>query len=214
MPTIAELIAEIQSSDWERGKEIAAELGKNIKDLETATQRSKDDLKQQAETILAVVAAEGEGFDERLNDAAKKIAKLGQENQTLAEQYSQQTEELVAIKQNKLLSQAAEHSGVKTSVLKALLKEEDKLEVAGEKVLVNGVEIKDWAKTNQADFYVALFPKFHTDIDLPGGGSSASDLPAGGSGSTGSNSEKKPVELLMETDFKVPEFVTLIGGKS
>lgn len=109
------------------------------------------------------------------------------------------------------MSKIQEKSGVKTNVLKTLIKEEDKLEIEGDRVTVNGTEIKEWAKTNQPDFYVALFPKTHSEVDLPGGGSNVTDLPQGGSNSDQS-AEKKPVAVLVETDFKVPSFLKAISS--
>lgn len=179
--TITELIAEIQSSDWERGKDVAKQLAEKLQELESVNQTAKSNLQQQAETILAVTSAEGSDFAEKLTDAAKRIAQLGQKNQELTESLNSKDSELSEIKHTALMSKIQEKSGVKTNVLKTLIKEEDKLEIEGDRVTVNGTEIKEWAKTNQPDFYVALFPKTHAEVDLPGGGSNVTDLPQGGS---------------------------------
>ena len=208
---IAELIAKIQNSDWEEGNTIAKQLGDAIKDLDTLNQKKYHEVKQQVDTILAVTAAEGTNFVEKLTDAGKKIAQLDAKNQELAETVNTQLTELKDIKQNALFSEVGQKSGVKTNVLKTLISESDKLEVNGDAVTVNGTEIKEWAKTNQADFYPALFPKNHADIDLPGGGSKVRDLPEGGS--EGNKPEaKKPVDVLIETDFHVPDYAVKIGG--
>ncbi len=198
-------------SDWEKGKDIAKQLADKLKELESVNQTAKNNLQQQAETILAVTAAEGSDFTEKLADAAKKIAQLDKKNQELLETVNVKESELTQVKKTALMAEVKEKSGVKTNVLKALLTEEDRLEIVGDKVMVNGSELQDWAKTSQADFYVALFPKTHADIDLPGGGSKVADLPPGGSQGE-QIVEKKPVDVFIETDFKVPSFVSVIGS--
>lgn len=207
---IAELIAKIQKSDWEEGKAIAQELGDAIKDLDSVNQKKYNEIKQQVDTILAVTAAEGADFTEKLTDAGKKIAKLDAKNQELEETISTRDSELKEIKQDALYSKVGQVSGVKTNVLKTLISEEDNIEVNGDKVTVNGTELQEWAKTNQSDFYPALFPKTHAEVDLPGGGSKG-NLPEGGSQGD-KKEEKSPVDILIETDFRVPDYAVKIGG--
>ena len=193
---ITELIAKIQNSDWEEGKTVASQISDEIKKLNSQTKEELAQSKKEVETILAVVEAEGSDHAEKLTDAGKKIAGLQQRNQELQENLSTRESELKDIKQNALFSEVGQKSGVKTNVLKTLISDEDKLEVNGDKVTVNGTEIKEWAKANQADFYPALFPKTYADIDLPGGGSKGdSALPNGGSKGDPSSDKKKPAVL-------------------
>lgn len=192
--TIAELIAKIQDSDWEEGKTVASQISDEIKKLNSQTKEELAQSKKEVETILAVVEAEGSDYAEKLTDAGKKIAGLQQRNQELTETISVTESELKDIKQTALFSEVGAKSGVKTNVLKTLLSDSDKLEVNGDAVTVNGTDLKEWAKNNQADFYPALFPKTHADIDLPGGGSRG-DLPDGGSKSDREGEKKKPAAL-------------------
>lgn len=189
---LTETIAEIQNSDWDKGSEFAKKLAADLKNLETVNQKKLADLVQQSETILAVAGAEGADFAEKMVDAGKKIAQLDERNKDLSASLAARDAELSDIKQSALLAKVATKSGVNTNVLKALIKEEDKLEVDEDKVTVNGTEIKDWAKNNQSDFYASLFPKTYGDVELPGGGSKGADLPEGGSKSKVQQPGSKP----------------------
>ena len=201
MPTFTELVAEIQSSDWDKGKEVATELAKIYQDLESTKQESIKGLEKQAKTILALVSAEGDDFAEKLTDASKKVAAQEEKISQLSKDLEASKLSISEFQHNQLLTQAKEKSGVNINVLKTLLSESDKLEVSGDKVTVNGKEIKDWAKTEKIDFLSALFPSTNTS-NLPEGGSEGdTQLPEGGSEG---DKPPKPLDLplALRSDLK------------
>lgn len=195
MPTTAELIAKIQAAEFEGSGEIAQQLAANIKSIEDNSKTAVTKIEKEMETILAVVSAEGNSTAEKATDAAKKIGQLTQQVATLTTEKESSQLELKTLQQNLLLNQVKEKSGVNTNVLKTLISDEDKVEVIGDKVTVNGTEIKDWATANQPDFLASLFPKSDRTSDLPEGGSKGSDhaqdLPEGGSGGDDKNKTSK-----------------------
>ena len=194
MRTTTELIAAIQAADWEGNKAVAEELAANIKSMEDNSKKAVTELEKEMQTILAVVSAEGTSTAEKAADAAKKIGQLTQQVQTLTAENKATSLELTTLKQDLLLNQVKEKSGVNTNVLKTLLKEEDKVEFSGDKVTVNGTEIRDWAKNNQPDFIASLFPESDRSSDLPEGGSKGEDLTEGGS--KGNDKDKTPKDYV------------------
>jgi chromosome segregation ATPase len=198
---LTEAIALIQNSNWEKSQEIAEFLTQYFKTLETQVQTEKNSLKKQTETLLAVVAAEGDSIESKLEDAAKKIANLNTEkqnleaqNQTLQTNLTTKDSELSNLKQDNVLAQAASKSGANINVLKALITADDKLEITGDAVSVNSKLIQDWAKEVKPDFVTSLFPKSHKDLQLPTGGSGSKPP-----------EEKTVAQQYIDRNYQVPE---------
>ncbi len=163
-----EAIAEIQKSELTNKEDIVDSLNENFKTLQ-GYKDTNNKLNAQLGALLEAAQAEGDEVSDKLKSAVEKYQGYAKQLEDKDKKITELETESSKLNRQLQLEKVTAASGVNGAVLSKLISEQDTLEVKEDKALVNGKDIKEWAKESHVAFMPALFQESETTPLSTGG---------------------------------------------
>ena len=153
-----EIIAAIQASGMDKAEEISKDLTNHVESLKTENDKQITKLSKQIENLATAAGIESGTTEERLAAASSAIKSLTEQKESLAAEKENLTQQIAKSQKQQLIANAASKSNASAAVLDKLIGDEE-VKIEGDKVMVAGKPLKDWAEANHNPFMASLFPE-------------------------------------------------------
>ena len=204
---LSEIVSAIEKSDLENASQLSEALTKLFESNKKTYDSKVARLESSIENLTAAIGIDADGNDlEGLaKEARLSLQTLIQERDTALSAKKELQQQIDKAQRSELINKAASISKASPAVLDRLIADST-VAIDGDRVLVDNVELKQWATTNHSEFIPALYPK-QSKNELPntsphlsaGTGNSKED-------SKDSQDEPKPIEQHVNRFYQKPKF--------